>query len=93
LEQSNHPTSEHRTYLTTPELAAQTGLSISTIRRLVSSGRLRPIQPGGPRHRLVFLANAIEQINPEIQTPEDPVGSPVKSPRGPAPRWRGKLKQ
>src|ERR1700676_619988 len=48
-------------YLNYEELRDQTGLSLSTLRRLVKAGRLPFFQPGGPRTRIIFPADVIER--------------------------------
>ena len=81
-----------RKYLTIGELSAATTLSVSTIRRLVRSGKLTAVQPGGPRHRMVFPQSAVDQLpggglapvpGPAVSTRSE------QSPhtRGPKPRW------
>src|SRR6516225_2482345 len=48
-------------YLTLAELSAQTTLSESTLKRLCQKGAIPFYQPGGPRTRIVFPPDAIEQ--------------------------------
>jgi len=51
---------QRRTYLDIVELSVATGLSISTINRLKKQGKIPCYQPGGPRTRVLFPADAIE---------------------------------
>jgi excisionase family DNA binding protein len=82
-----------RGYLGIEELAAYTGLSVSTLRRLWRRGRITGFQPGGPRTRVVFPPDAIEQAvrlppDPRAGTPARPADAPR---RGPRPKWLGGL--
>jgi excisionase family DNA binding protein len=79
-----------REYLTIEELAARSGLSVSTLRRLRKKGLIAGIQPGGPRTRLVFKPDAIEQMvsAPAPLPPAPDTATPRPPLRGPAPRWR-----
>lgn len=81
-------------YLTIEELAAATTLSVSTIRRLVKQGVIVAHQPGGPRHRIVFPPDAIEQVAKSAKPPEaesvpsaPPSGCAGRPQRGPPPKW------
>jgi excisionase family DNA binding protein len=82
-------------YLTTVELSDVTGLSVSTIQRLCRKGLLRFYQPGGPRTRMVFPPDAIEQATESNQKatglpPGDTLAASSESPqRGPRPKWQG----
>jgi excisionase family DNA binding protein len=83
-----------RRFLTIEELAAATTLSVSTLRRLHKRGAIAGHQPGGPRHRLVFPPDAIEQAARASQAPTAaPAPGPAPkdaTPRplpGPRPRW------
>ena len=58
-----------RRFLTIRELAAATTLSVSTLRRLLRRGAIAGHQPGGPRHRLVFPPDAVEQAAGASQAP------------------------
>ena len=75
-------------YLNVSELRAKTGLSISTIRRRMSDGTLRYLQPGGPRTRVLFPLDAIE---PE-RTSENLETKPTAR-SGPQPRWLGRSEE
>jgi excisionase family DNA binding protein len=76
-------------YVTIEELSAATTLSVSTIRRLVKKGSIVGHQPGGPRTRIVFRPDAIEQASgaaaPSGEQPDPNAGD--APPRGPRPRW------
>jgi excisionase family DNA binding protein len=49
-----------RRLLTVQEAAARLAVSEKTVRRLVEAGRLRAVQPGGPRHALRIDAGSLE---------------------------------
>jgi excisionase family DNA binding protein len=76
-------------YLTIEELSAATTLSVSTLRRLMKKGSIVGHQPGGPRTRIVFRPDAIEQASGAAtssgEQPAPNVGD--APPRGPRPRW------
>ena len=76
-------------YLTIEAFAALTTLSESTIQRLIKSGKLKPFQPGGPRHRLLFAADALEQSPPVPTSGSVPTSTskPTRPKRGPRPKW------
>jgi excisionase family DNA binding protein len=82
-------------YLTTVELSEVTGISVSTIQRLRRKGVLPFYQPGGPRTRIVFPPDAIEQAteaNHKVTglPPNDTVAASSENPqRGPRPKWQG----
>lgn len=80
--------------LTIEELSAATTLSVSTIRRLVKKGAIVGHQPGGPRHRIMFLPDVIEQATKVAKPPGaesvpsvPPPGPTGRPQRGPRPRW------
>lgn len=81
-------------YLTIQELAARTTLSVSTLRRLLKKGKLIGHQPGGPRTRIVFRPDAIEQATTAMV--QDTAGEPSPShsqsasapQHGPRPKWQ-----
>jgi hypothetical protein len=78
-----------QSYLGIGELAAATGLSVSTLRRLWRQRRIPGFQPGGPRTRVVFPPDAIERAAradppPPADVAPGPAGAP---PRGPRPKW------
>jgi excisionase family DNA binding protein len=52
---------EQRNYINVVELAERTGLSISTINRLKSRGKISFYQPGGKRTRVLFPLNTVER--------------------------------
>ncbi|MCH8044525.1 MAG: helix-turn-helix domain-containing protein [Planctomycetes bacterium] len=104
----SYPTTPHTTrpfsasdYLSPVEFAHLSGLSLSTVRRYLASGRLPKVQPGGRRCRVLIPRNAIEVIrDPEFSSKEhdvttlvdapaisDPSSPPPSQHRGPAPRW------
>jgi excisionase family DNA binding protein len=79
-------------YVTIQELAAITTLSVSTLRRLLKKGKLVGHQPGGPRTRIVFRADALElaakamqEGTADEQLRPEPTSTPT---RGPRPRWQ-----
>jgi excisionase family DNA binding protein len=80
-------------YLTIEEFSHLSTLSIPTLRRLVKKGALPVIQPGGPRTRMLFRADALEQ---PTHAPTDPrsgndsaAEEPVKNKLpGPKPQWQ-----
>jgi len=83
-------------YLTIEELSSATTLSVSTIRRLVKKGLIVGHQPGGPRHRIVFSPDVIEQAskvaNPskvELAPNTSQADTSARPQRGPQPRWFG----
>ncbi|HLJ92173.1 MAG TPA: helix-turn-helix domain-containing protein [Gemmataceae bacterium] len=79
-------------YLTIQELSARTTLSVSTLRRLLKKGKLVGHQPGGPRTRIVFRPDAIEQATTAMvadATGVPPHPQPVSIPQhGPRPKWQ-----
>jgi hypothetical protein len=86
------PPGPTRRYLTMYELSASSGLSMSTLRRLCRRGRLPFFQPGGPRTRIVFSQDAIEQASVAADHPSAAAvesTGPVNNARrhGPAPKW------
>ena len=71
-------------YLNLRQFCRLTGLSASTVRRLVRAGEISFLQPAGKRGKLLFRADALERgVNgrhPEI--------APGPNPRsGRRPRW------
>lgn len=81
-----------RRYLTLKEFSAHTGLSVATIRRLFKRGQLPAFQPGGPRTKLLFQADALEHTGEDIASPQSVIDSTPSIP-GPTPRWRGRARQ
>jgi excisionase family DNA binding protein len=90
---AQHPTA--RCYLTIAELAATTGMSVSTLGRLKKRGLLPFFQPGGPRSRVLFPADAVERTflygrKPEDSSGVDDAADDETAPRrGPRPKWLG----
>jgi excisionase family DNA binding protein len=76
-------------YLSIRELAAHTGVSVSTLRRLLKAGRIAAVQPGGPRTRLLFRPDALDQNPTQPPGAALPAPAPQAPPRGPRPRWLG----
>ena len=77
-------------YLTIEELSVATTLSVSTLRRLMKKGAIVGHQPGGPRTRIVFRPDTIEQASGGAapgggQPTPDEGDAPL---RGPRPRWQ-----
>ncbi len=81
------------------EFAAQTGLSIATVRRYIDKGKLPSVQPGGPRSRILIPADALDQLARRAVVESSPAAAlePVPDPGsrstptrrpGPTPRWR-----
>jgi excisionase family DNA binding protein len=81
-----------RRYLTISELSDATGISISTLRRLLRKGTLPFYQPGGPRTRIVFPIDAIEQATKTnkgaARQSDDAIAASEAPARGPRPRWQ-----
>jgi hypothetical protein len=77
-------------YLTIEQLAATTTLSVSTLRRLCKRGILVGLQPGGPRTRIVFAPDAIEQAVKAALPADNVPARPRKTGAlpGPRPRWQ-----
>ena len=69
---------EQRDYVDIVELAARTGVSISTINRLKKRGKIPFYQPGGKRTRVLFPPDAIKGAV-SFQTPIDAT-SPASGP-------------
>jgi hypothetical protein len=85
---------EEPRFLTPDEFAAQSGLSIATVRRYLKARRLPMAQPGGPRCRVVIptwaleslcdIAHSIKQV---VETKATEVAANPMRPSGPQPRW------
>jgi hypothetical protein len=98
------PEPQHR-YLTLLEFSALTGLSPATVRRYLKSGKLRYLQPAGPRGRILIPADTLESTmatghgTPLDGTPAETMSAPAKSQRqepsaklsGPRPSWTRRL--
>lgn len=75
-------------YLTIQELARQSTLSVSTLRRLFRKGKIEGFQPGGPRSRILFPVDAIERMHtPNLEKPANPIPASPTVQRGPRPKW------
>ena len=81
-------------FLTIDELSKATTLSVSTIRRLVKKGAIVSYQLGGPRHRIMFPTDAIEQATKSAEPPDaqsapnnSRSGAMDRPLRGPQPKW------
>lgn len=83
-----------RLLITADELCLRTGLSLSTINRLVRNGRIRALQPAGKGGKRLFAPDAIEHsVAPDLPIPpittHEPKASVMVSPRsGPIPKWQ-----
>jgi hypothetical protein len=83
-----------RRLLTIVELSAATTLSVSTLRRLYTRGLIVGYQPGGPRTRVVFPPDSIEQavkamLTASATAPEPTPETATAPRRGPRPKWLG----
>ena len=87
-----------RKYVTYPELSALSGYSVSTLGRLARKGAIQKIQPGGPRTKVVFRPDVLDQLAkapPELCTPtgtptrtsDTPEENPSPLLPGPKPLW------
>ncbi|WP_020474589.1 helix-turn-helix domain-containing protein [Zavarzinella formosa] len=81
-------------YCSPAEFAQLCGLSLVTIRRLMRSGRLPSVQPGGPRHRILIPCDALDRLLPatgRVVHPEKlasgTITDPPKRLSGPLPKW------
>jgi len=54
----------HKSLITIAELSQASGLSVSTIRRLVRDERIPYLQPSGKGGKLLFPPDAIERTSP-----------------------------
>jgi excisionase family DNA binding protein len=93
-----------RAYVTADEFVQLTGLSLSTVRRYLASGRLPKVQPGGDRCRVLIPRGALqeycrsstasdESVGPHpVDGADVPLSSNSSTPRrhGPAPKWTGR---
>jgi excisionase family DNA binding protein len=85
-------------WLTVAKFALHTGLSLSTVRRLIKSGSLPFAQPGGRGNRLLIPANALSHARGDVGAsqagPASIVPTTVTQPApaakraGPKPRWQ-----
>lgn len=89
-----------RLYVSPAEFSSASGLSMSTVRRYLSDGRLPKAQPGGHRGRILIPLTALEILLVDHQAlASEPatttvnatsVRAPEKPPTalsGPQPRW------
>jgi hypothetical protein len=84
------PDQPAKEYLNISELSARSGLSVSTIRRLVDHGKIEVFQPGGPRTKLLFRPGALEITPPAGDVLDaDPAASDANRPplSGRRPGW------
>ena len=85
---SRGETNAARTYLNIQEFARFSGLSVSTVRRLVEAGNIPFYQPGGKGTKVLLRRDALELTHAKSDLPglsQDPEAA--KTPRGPKPRW------
>lgn len=74
--------------LTIQQFARQSGLSETTVRRYIRSGKLPFNQPGGPRHRIMISADALPPPQASIARADPPGRAHAHQlPHGPKPRW------
>ncbi|MEX1039831.1 MAG: helix-turn-helix domain-containing protein [Pirellulaceae bacterium] len=78
-----------RQYLSPTELAAKSGLSLSTINRLKRERRIPYMQPTGPGGKALFPPDAMDQLmhRPEPTSKEDFTTGP-KMLAGVKPAWQ-----
>ena len=80
-----------KAYLSIRELSARTGLSVPTLHRLKTNGKIPCYQPAGKGGRLLFPANAIERCataTAQEQTTLEPSASePRDHLSGRRPNW------
>lgn len=81
--------------LSIKELRDRTGFSVSTLRRRVKDGTLAKFQPGGPRTRMAFHPDALDQTPPQDPEPsQQPTHTVAASEEatdklsGPRPKWK-----
>ena len=70
------------------------GLSISTINRLISANQLAIWQPGGKRHRLLISVSALGAQTDESQIQDHEASQKDDAPQklsGPKPTWKNFL--
>lgn len=79
-----------RRFLSVDEFSASSGLSTSTVRRLIAAQRIPTFQPGGPRCRILIpedMLNGTTQASPTAH-PEVHSSSAKPPIPGPRPRWQ-----
>ncbi|MCA9250253.1 MAG: excisionase family DNA-binding protein [Phycisphaerales bacterium] len=82
-----------RTFMSISECCDATGLSVSTVRRLIKRGHLEMFQPGGHRCRILIPVSAIQSLQDQAVSKNDgpeilPHQSPSPRLPGPQPQWR-----
>jgi excisionase family DNA binding protein len=90
-----------REYLSPTQFLALSGLSLSTVRRLLASGLLPFVQPGGKRCRILIPRSALESLTdsaaesvnfPTVPTKENTQSNEsVRS--GARPRWKQQMRK
>lgn len=79
-------------FLSLQEACHYLGLSESTVRRHIKSGRLLAAQPGGPGTRLLIPRSTLTNMSlSRVATSTVPAGPTSQNPqraRGPKPRWQ-----
>ncbi|WP_391527855.1 helix-turn-helix domain-containing protein [Pirellulimonas nuda] len=84
------PPAAARPYYSPAEITALTGLSPSTVQRLIANSKLPALQPGGPRHRILIPHDAIAECAtataPRAPKPRLATRRPDQL-SGPAPKW------
>ena len=88
-----------RQFLSPEEFSRLCGLSLATIRRYVSTGKLPFRQPGGPRSRILIPVNALAMIlaeepnlssatDTQTETPSLQTATEPEQLSGRRPRWK-----
>jgi hypothetical protein len=79
-------------FLTVDQFAAQSGMSVATIRRYIRTGKLECLQPGGFRCRVAIPRTALMSaiFNADSLPPTNSKEVNIKNRKlsGPTPRWR-----
>ncbi len=77
-------------FLSVGQFCKLTGLSSSTVRRLITQKQIPTYQPGGPRCRVLIHSDALRQIQEPNQAKGrgSAAGDGPASIPGPDPRWR-----
>jgi hypothetical protein len=94
-----HGMDADREYLSYSELSKLSGFSESTLSRRARDGAIQKIQPGGPRTRVVFRRDVLDQLPkvspatcPPTRTPAGTSDTPAENPSpslpGPRPLWQ-----
>lgn len=81
--------SDAKKYLSPQELAATSGFCLSTINRLKKEGKIAYLQPGGPGSKVLFPADAMDQLTHQPE-PNSVVASSAgpKKLAGVKPAWQ-----